>query len=96
MLLKPTKPIKQVLETYGYPFKSKQHSHNLSIAEKNRDSVNVEISKIEQDKSLLNNIDYINSLPSGTKTIIKYVYGIREKKNENGGGGTTYFYGSLP
>lgn len=31
VLLKPTKPIKQVLETYGYPFKSKQHSHNVSI-----------------------------------------------------------------
>lgn len=31
VLLKPTKPIKQVLETYGYPFKSKTHSHYLSI-----------------------------------------------------------------
>lgn len=29
--IKPSKPIKQTLEKYGYPFKSKQHSHNLSI-----------------------------------------------------------------
>jgi 3'-phosphoadenosine 5'-phosphosulfate sulfotransferase (PAPS reductase)/FAD synthetase len=31
IILKPTKPIKATLEKYGYPFKSKQHSHNLSI-----------------------------------------------------------------
>ena len=30
-IIKPTQPIKQVLETYGYPFKSKQHSHNLMV-----------------------------------------------------------------
>lgn len=30
-IIKPTKSIKQVLETYGYPFKSKQHSHNLMV-----------------------------------------------------------------
>ena len=31
VILKPTKPIKQTLDTYGYPFKSKQHSHNLMV-----------------------------------------------------------------
>ena len=31
VIIKPTKPIKQTLEKYGYPFKSKQHSHNLAI-----------------------------------------------------------------
>ena len=29
VILKPTQNIKQMLEKYGYPFKSKQHSHNL-------------------------------------------------------------------
>lgn len=29
--------IKEMLETYGYPFKSKQHSHNLAIYQRNRD-----------------------------------------------------------
>ena len=28
-IIKPTKPIKQILETYGYPFKSKEHSLKL-------------------------------------------------------------------
>ena len=31
IIIQPTKPIKQVLEKYGYPFKSKEHSLYLSI-----------------------------------------------------------------
>lgn len=34
VILKPTKPIKQVLETYGYPFKSKEHSLYVSVYQK--------------------------------------------------------------
>lgn len=30
-VIKPSQPIKKVLETYGYPFKSKQHAHNLMV-----------------------------------------------------------------
>lgn len=30
-LIPPSLPIRQVLEKYGYPFKSKQHSHNVGI-----------------------------------------------------------------
>lgn len=31
IIIKPTRPIKATLEKYGYPFKSKQHSHNLMV-----------------------------------------------------------------
>jgi 3'-phosphoadenosine 5'-phosphosulfate sulfotransferase (PAPS reductase)/FAD synthetase len=31
VIIKPSKPIKQTLEKYGYPFKSKAHSHNVGI-----------------------------------------------------------------
>lgn len=31
IILKPSMPIKPMLEKYGYPFKSKQHSHNLMV-----------------------------------------------------------------
>ncbi len=34
ILLKPTKNIKEILEKYGYPFKSKSHSHFLAIYQK--------------------------------------------------------------
>lgn len=30
-IIKPTQPIQKILETYGYPFKSKQHSHNVMV-----------------------------------------------------------------
>lgn len=36
VILKPTQAIKPMLEKYGYPFKSKQHSHNLSIYWRNK------------------------------------------------------------
>lgn len=35
IILQPTKSIKKVLEEYGYPFKSKQHSHNLDVYQRN-------------------------------------------------------------
>ena len=35
VILKPTRPIIQTLEKYGYPFKSKQHSHNLAVYQNN-------------------------------------------------------------
>ena len=31
VIIKPSQPIKKVLETYGYPFKSKQHAHNVMV-----------------------------------------------------------------
>lgn len=37
IILKPSQPIKPMLEKYGYPFKSKQHSHNLAIYWRNKD-----------------------------------------------------------
>ena len=30
VIIKPSKPIKKTLEEFGYPFKSKQHSHNVA------------------------------------------------------------------
>lgn len=38
IIIKPTKPIKQTLETYGYPFKSKQHSLRVEQFNKNSNS----------------------------------------------------------
>lgn len=36
VIIKANKPIKTILETYGYPFKSKQHSHNVEIYQNNK------------------------------------------------------------
>ncbi len=41
VIIKPTKPIKQTLEKYGYPFKSKEHSLKLSQFQKGEISPNI-------------------------------------------------------
>ena len=71
--------IRKMLNEYGYPFKSKQHSHNWSIYNNNRDEISKYIGMINKDNQLLYNFDFIHNLPNGVKTTIKYIYGIREK-----------------
>lgn len=34
VILKPSRNIKEILETYGYPFKSKMHAHNVALYQK--------------------------------------------------------------
>lgn len=41
VIIKPTRPIKQTLEKYGYPFKSKEHSVKLSQFQKGEISPNI-------------------------------------------------------
>ena len=42
VIIKPTKPIKRILETYGYPFKSKEHSLKVGQFQKGLRSPNIE------------------------------------------------------
>lgn len=54
IILKPTKPIKQILEKYGYPFKSKEHSYYLSIYQKsgiNNKTINRYLNPSEERKN---------------------------------------------
>ena len=84
VIIKPTQPITKILERVGYPFKSKQHSHNIMLYQKHNKLKFKEIrERIENDKSLLQNYDFIHSLPLGLKTLVKYYYGIREREREN-------------
>lgn len=89
--LKPERNIKRTLEQVGYPYKSKQHSHNFAIYKHN-------VAKCEHYKSEILKRDilerlksnacteedykYVSSLPKGTKTFIKYYFGIRERERE--------------
>lgn len=81
VIIKPTKPIRQTLESVGYPFKSKQHSHNIMLYQTHNKEKFKEIKKvIDKDKTLLTNYDFVHSLPLGVKTLVKYFYGIRERE----------------
>ena len=71
--------IKKMLNADGYPFKSKQHSHNWSIFNNNKEETLKYFEKINNDKSLLFDLDFVDNLPNGVITNVKYFYGIREK-----------------
>lgn len=70
--------IKKMLEENGYPFKSKQHSHNWSCYN-NNNAIDEVIERLNKNQELQRNYDYIHNLPKGIKTNIKYIFGIREK-----------------
>lgn len=82
VILKPTVPVKPMLEKYGYPFKSKQHSHNIALYQAHKDEFEEVRKVIDTDKSLLKNYDFIHSQPLGIKTLVKYYYGVRERERE--------------
>lgn len=82
VIIKPTKPIKQTLESVGYPFKSKQHSHNIALYQSHKQEFEEIRKVIDSDNSLLKNYDFIHALPYGIKTLVKYYYGVRERERE--------------
>lgn len=89
--LKPTLKIKETLKNVGYPFKSKQHSHNFLIYKNNvedcekykNEVINNNIAK-RIENGIYTNEDklFINNLPKGVKTFIKYYFGIREENEK--------------
>ena len=80
VILKPSVPVKPMLEKYGYPFKSKQHAHNIALYQAHKDEFE-EVSKvIDADPSLLKDYNFVHELPLGMKTLVKYRYGVRERE----------------
>lgn len=75
--------IKQMQQKDGYPFKSKQHAHNMAIYRSNKTLCDKYLNEISSNKELLNDYDYIHNLPKGVKTFIKYWFGIRERERES-------------
>ena len=86
--------IKQMLETYGYPFKSKPHSHIVAFYQKskNKELFRSIKAEIENKPELLKDYDYIHNLPRGVKSLVKDYYGIRERERER----DLYFYQGMP
>lgn len=80
IIVKPSQPIKATLEKYGYPFKSKQHSHNISVLQNNFKEISKVIEEIENNINLLKDYTYIHNLKNGTKSLTKYYFGVRERE----------------
>ena len=90
VILAPSKPITQTLNSVGYPFKSKQHSHNIALYQKHREEFENIRKVIDSDTTLLKNYDFIHALSYGIKTLVKYYYGVRERERE------LYLYNDYP
>ena len=82
VIVQPSTNIKNALEQYGYPFKSKQFSHVVEIYKGNKEICDEYLGKVKDNPSLLFDKDFINNLPKGAKYIIKEAYGIRTNKND--------------
>ena len=75
--------IKQMLNENGYPFKSKQHSHNWQVYNNNNNTeLDKQIKYLKDNPDKQYDFDYIHNLPKGIKTTIKYIFGIREKTTD--------------
>lgn len=90
LIIPPKKNVKKTLDQVGYPFKSKQHSHNLLIYKNNWQKCEYYKKKLlTTKKDLLDRVQkgqathgdckYIDGLPIGVKTFIKYYFGLRVK-----------------
>ena len=90
ILLRPSVAVKPMLEKYGYPFKSKQHSHNIMIYQRNKEKFEEVRKVIDSNPQLLKSYDFIHELPLGIKTLVKYRYGVRERERE------LYVYNDYP
>jgi len=83
IILTPKVNIPKMLKKDGYPFKSKQHSQNYGVYFRNKEKVKKILNKIEEQPELKYNYDFIHNLEKGTKSIIKYVLGIRERNTNS-------------
>lgn len=77
--------IKTMLNENGYPFKSKQHSHNWEVYNNCNKDNNIDkyIDFLKANPEKQFDYDYIHNLPKGIKTTIKYIFGIRERNTDS-------------
>ncbi len=80
IILTPKVNIPRMLKSEGYPFKSKQHSQNYGVYFRNKEKVHEIIEQIEKKPELKFDYDFIHNLGRGTKSIIKYFFGVRERE----------------
>ena len=80
IIIKPSVPIKKTLDENGYPFKSKLYSHHYEIYKNNKEQIHQYIQMIEDDPKLKEDYEFVHNLPYGVKTIIKYIYNLRERE----------------
>lgn len=82
-IIRPSKKVKETLDKVGYPFKSKAYSNWLKIYQMHSDAIDPYFEKVRENEDLLNDYDFIHSLPINAKYVIKSFYGVRERERES-------------
>lgn len=82
VIIPPQKNVRETLDKVGYPFKSKTYSNWLRIYQKHADRIDPYFKMVEENKDLLNDWEWIHSLPVNVKYVIKSFYGVRERERE--------------
>lgn len=80
IILTPKVNIPRMLKKEGYPFKSKQHSQNYGVYFRNKNQINKIVQEIEKTPNLAFDYEYIHNLSRGVKSVIKYIFGTRERE----------------
>ena len=80
VIIQPKKKVRETLEKVGYPFKSKAYSNWLKIYQEHRDAIDPYFKEVKENPSLLEDFDYVHSLPVNAKYVIKSFYGVRERE----------------
>lgn len=92
VILKPHKNITKTLDKVGYPFKSKLYSQHYETYRNNFDEVQKYIKMVEDNPKLKEDYDFVHNLPKGVKTIIKYIYNLRERERDR----QVYWFSDFP
>ena len=82
VIIPPQKKVRETLEKVGYPFKSKAYSNWLKIYQEHTDAIDPYFEKVRENKHLLDDFDFVHSLPVNAKYVIKSFYGVRERERE--------------
>lgn len=82
-IIQPKKNVPETLQKVGYPFKSKAYSNWLKIYQKHSDAIDPYFEKVRNNEHLLDDYDFVHSLPVNAKCVIKSFYGVRERERES-------------
>lgn len=80
VIVQPGVNIKKTLKEKGYPFKSKEHANWVDIYQRNKKNIDEQIEIINRNPKLKFDYEHIHNLPRGTKAIVKYYFGLRERE----------------
>jgi len=80
VLLQNRNNIRNTLNEYGYPFKSKEYANCLKVYQKHADRIDPYLKECTEHPELLEDWEYIHNLPVNVKYVVCQFFGVRERE----------------